>query len=61
MLRLETILKEKGISNVEFARRMGKTPQYTNSIVKERAAASVAMLSKMAEVLNVPMSDLFNN
>lgn len=61
MLRLETILKEKNMSNVEFARRMGTSPQYTNSIVKERANASIAMLSKMAEVLNVPMSALFNN
>ena len=49
------------MSNVEFARRMGTSPQYTNSIVKERANASIAMLSKMAEVLNVPMSALFNN
>ena len=59
ILRLNEILKEKNLTNKEFARLMGKSPQYTNSIVKERAGASIAMLSKMAEVLGVPFTDIF--
>ena len=60
ILRIDDILKEKEISNREFARLMGKTPQYTNAVVKGRAGVSLKMLSKMAEVLNVPLKDLFN-
>ena len=60
MLRLNEILKEKGLTNREFARRMGKTPQYTNAVIKERSGVSLTMLSKMAEVLGVKMKDLFN-
>ena len=60
ILRLEEILKEKKITNREFAKRMGKSPQYTNAIVKERAGASISMLSKMADVLGVQMCELFS-
>ena len=59
VLRLGEILKEKGMTNREFAKRMGKSPQYTNAIVKERAGASIAMLSSMAAVLDVQLCDLF--
>lgn len=59
MLRISEILKEKGITNREFARRMGKKPQYTNGVIKERMGVSLKMLAKMAEVLNVPMRELF--
>lgn len=59
MLRLNEILKEKGLTNREFARRMGKTPQYTNAVIKERSGVSLTMLSKMAEVLEVSLKDLF--
>ena len=61
ILRLNEILKEKKITNREFAQRLGKSPQYTNAIVKERAGASITMLSKMAEVLGVQMSEIFKN
>ena len=59
MLRINEILQEKGITNREFARRMGKKPQYTNSVAKERVGVSLKMLSLMAEALDVPMKELF--
>lgn len=58
-LRINEILKQKKMTNREFARRMGKSPQYTNAIVKERSNASIVMLSKMAKVLDVPVRELF--
>lgn len=60
ILRIEEILKERGISNIEFARMMGKKPQYTNAVIKERVGVSLTMLSKMAGVLDVPLKELFN-
>ncbi|MBR1526577.1 MAG: helix-turn-helix transcriptional regulator [Prevotella sp.] len=60
ILRIKDILKEKGITNREFARRMGTSPQYTNAVVMERRRASVVMLSRMAEALGVPLKEMFN-
>ena len=59
-LRIDDILKEKGITNREFARRMGKTPQYTNAVAKGRAGVSLRMLERMAVVLDVTIKDMFN-
>ena len=58
-LRIEDIMKERGLTNKEFANRLGKKPQYTNAVVKERVGVSLTMLSRMAEVLNVPLKELF--
>lgn len=60
ILRIDQILKEKGMTNREFARRLGRKPQYTNSVVRERVGVSLRMLSRMAAVLNVPLKELFN-
>ena len=60
ILRIEEILRERGITNKEFARMMGKKPQYTNAVVKERVGVSLKMLSQMADVLNIPLKELFN-
>lgn len=60
ILRINDILKEKKISNSEFARLMGKKPQYTNAVVRERVGVSLKMLSRMADVLNVSLKELFN-
>ena len=59
MLRIDEILKEKGITNREFARMMNKKPQYTNAVARERVGASIPMLTSMAKVLNVSLKDLF--
>ena len=60
MLRINEILKDKGITNREFARMMGKKPQYTSSVINEHVGVSLKMLSKMAAVLGVPLRELFN-
>lgn len=52
-------MKERGLTNKEFAHLLGKKPQYTNAVVKERVGVSLTMLSRMAEVLNVPLKELF--
>lgn len=60
ILRIDEILKEKMMTNREFARRLGKKPQYTNAVVKGRIGVSLKMLSQMADVLDVPLKELFN-
>jgi len=60
MLRIKEILKDKGITNREFARLLSKKPQYTSAVANERIGVSLKMLARMADVLNVPLKELFN-
>ena len=60
ILRIKDILRERAMTNREFARMLGKKPQYTNAVAKERVGVSLKMLSKMADVLGVPLKELFN-
>lgn len=60
ILRIEEIIKEQGLTNKEFARRLGKKPQYTNAVVRGRVGVSLTMLQRMAGVLGVPLKELFN-
>ncbi len=59
LLRIGDVLKEKNITNREFAKRLGKSPQYTNAIIKERSGASLTMLATMADTLGVNIKELF--
>lgn len=60
ILRLKEILRERAMTNREFARMLGKKPQYTNAVVNGRVGVSLNMLTKMAEALNIPLKELFN-
>ena len=59
ILRIKDILRERSMTNREFARMLGKKPQYTNAVMNGRIGVSLNMLSKMADVLNVPFKELF--
>ena len=59
ILRIKEILREKGLTNRDFARLMGKKPQYTCSVANGSIGVSLKMLSRMAEVLDVPLKELF--
>ena len=58
-LRIKDILKEKGITQIELATKIGKKPQYINSIVNGGTGASLNTLKEIAEALDVPLSSLF--
>lgn len=58
-LRLKEILKERGMTNKAFAERLSKKPQYTSNIAHGRISVSLKMLERMANVLDVPISEMF--
>lgn len=58
-LRLKEILKERGMTNKAFAERLSKKPQYTSNIAHGRISVSIRMLERMANVLDVPISEMF--
>ncbi|MBR1527048.1 MAG: helix-turn-helix transcriptional regulator [Prevotella sp.] len=63
--RIKEILKEKGITGVELAKRIKNeqgnpvTPQYINGIVSERGSVSLDKLKEIADALGVTMAELF--
>lgn len=61
MLRLKQVLSERGVTGKQLAERMGVTPQYISGIVRETGSASLDVLSKIANELNVPLSSLFDD
>lgn len=59
MLRIKEVLKEKMLTEHDLANHFGVSRQYVNAIVKERSSCSLEMLSRIAEVLDVPIVSLF--
>ena len=58
-LRLKEILKEKGISGSELARRLDVTPQYIHGAIREDFALSVKKCQEIADILDIPLAALF--
>lgn len=54
--RVESILKENGMTKVEFANIMGIAKQNVNALLRN---PSREVCAKIAEALNVPMWQLF--
>lgn len=58
-LRIKEILKEKGISQIELAEKMGKSKQYISNILAGGKGMSIATLVEIAKILDVEFRDLF--
>lgn len=58
-LRIKEILKEKGISQIELAEKMGKSKQYISNIFTGGKGMSIATLVEIAKILDVEFRDLF--
>ena len=53
------ILKEKGISQIELAEKMGKSKQYISNILTGGKGMSISTLVEIAKILDVEFRDLF--
>ena len=51
--------REKGMTQVELAEKMGKAPQYVSNIINGGKGASISTLIEVAKVLDVEFRDLF--
>ena len=61
MLNIERVLKEKGLTQGELARRLGVSTQAVNSVVCGRSIASKKLLKRYADVLGVEENDLYDD
>lgn len=60
-LRLDQVLRERGISATTVAKQTGLTDAYISQLRNHHRQPSPATLLKLAEALNVPMSALVEN
>lgn len=58
-LRIKNILKEKGMTNIAIADKVGITRPNMSNIVNGKTKPSLDTLEKIAEALNVHISELF--
>ena len=59
VLRIDDILRQRGMTEKELAMRMGVSQQAVNSVVRCRENPSVRKLKRYADVLGVPIQELF--
>ena len=58
-LRIDDIMRQKGIRATDLAERMGKHKQYITNIKACGPATSLGSLIQVAKALGVPFRDLF--
>jgi len=58
-LRIKEILKEKGFTSIWLASQVGITQPNMSNIVSGKSNPSLETLEKIANTLNVPIADLF--
>lgn len=58
MNRIKEVLEEKGIKQVWLAEQLGKSYNVVNGYVVNRTQPSLPVLYKIAEILNVEVTEL---
>lgn len=58
-MRLREILKEKGVSGAELARRLNVSPAYVNFACSGKVNLSVKKCEEVAAALDIPVAALF--
>lgn len=61
MFRIKEVLREKGITQVELAKKLDRTPQYVSGIIREVDGVSISALDSIAKALGVPLASLFDD
>lgn len=61
MFRIKEILREKGVTQIQLANMLGKTPQYVSGIIREVDGVSITALDSIAKALDVPLASLFED
>lgn len=58
-LRIKEVLKEQGVTNIFLADKVGITRPNMSNIVNGKTKPSLETLEKIADALNVPITELF--
>ena len=60
-IRLKEIMDSKGMKSVELAARLGVTKQTISNMLNGRVMPSLETINKIADILEVPMWQIFAN
>lgn len=60
-IRLKEIMDQQGMKSVEMAARLGVTKQTISNLVNGRVMPSIDTIAKAADILGVPMWQMFAN
>ena len=60
-IRLKEIMDSKGMKSVELATRLGVTKQTISNMLNGRVMPSLETINKIADILEVPMWQIFAN
>lgn len=60
-LRIKEVLKEQGVTNIFLADKVGITRPNMSNIVNGKTKPSLETLEKIADALNVPITELFEH
>lgn len=58
-MRIKQLLQQKGITQKELAERIGMTETGVSLIIKNKTNTPLSRLQQIADVLEVPISELF--
>ena len=61
MLNIERVLKNKGMTQGDLAKRLGVTVQAVNSVICGRSMASERLLKRYADALGVEKDELYDD
>ncbi|HCW54241.1 MAG TPA: XRE family transcriptional regulator [Clostridium sp.] len=61
MYKLKAERVNKGIKQKDFAKQLGVTPQYLNSIENGKTEPRRDLMQKMSKLLEIPIQELFFN
>ena len=61
MNRIKEILEEKGIKQIWFAEKLGKSFNMVNGYVQNRRQPSLELLNEIARILEVDVKDLIQS
>ena len=61
MLNIERVLRDKGMTQGDLARKLGVSTQAVNSVVCGRSIASDRLLTRYADALGVDKEELYDD
>ena len=61
MLNIERVLRDKGMTQGDLARKLGVSTQAVNSVVCGRSVASERLLKRYADALGVGVDELYDD
>lgn len=58
-MRIKSLLRKRGMTQENFAQRVGISKQHANALINEREYGTIKTYKKIADILGVRIGNLF--